>query len=206
MKNDTNGQPFRATDAAAEMPAGAFRALPLGAVLPSGWLAEQLQLQASGLTGRLEETWADVGPDSAWKGGSGEAWERGPYYLDGLIPLAHLTKDPDLQSKVGRWIDAIVASSREDGFFGPPSNEDWWPRMVALKALTQQYEATGDTRLLDVMERYFDHQSTHLPERPLTDWGRVRGADNVLSVLRAAPSSGITRGSVDAPARLPRPG
>lgn len=159
-----------------------FRELPLGTVRPAGWLAEQLRLQADGLTGHLEELWPDVGPDSAWLGGSGEDWERGPYYLDGLVPLAHLTSDPALLEKAQRWIESILSSQGPDGQFGPRTNDDWWPRMVALKALTQHHDATGDERVLSLMARYLAFQRAHLPERPLRDWGRVRGADNVLSV------------------------
>jgi hypothetical protein len=164
-------------------PSAALRRLPLGSIRPSGWLEEQLRLQATGLTGQLEETWPDVGPRSAWVGGDGEDWERGPYYLDGLVPLAHLTGDAGLLGKAGRWVEAIMASRRDDGQFGPPTNDDWWPRMVALKALAQHHDATADRRVLELMSAYFHYQATSLPTRPLRDWGRVRGADNALAVL-----------------------
>ena len=55
---------------------GRFAFLPLRAVEPLGWLREQLQIQASGLSGHLEEVWKDVGPGSGWLGGKGESWEN----------------------------------------------------------------------------------------------------------------------------------
>ncbi len=160
----------------------AFQELPLGAVRARGWLLDQLRLQADGLTGHLSELWPDVGPNSAWLGGDGEAWERGPYHLDGLLPLAHLLEDPRLLARAQTWVEAILTSQREDGFFGPAQNDDWWPRMVALKALTQHADATGDARVAPFMTRYFRYQLAQLPARPLFSWGQVRGADNVLSV------------------------
>lgn len=156
--------------------------LGLGAIRPTGWLRDQLQLQARNITGRLEEIWPDVGPNSAWRGGDGEDWERGPYYLDGLVPLAHVLDDPELQEKAARWIEAILTSQREDGSFGPLSNDDWWPRMVVAKALTQHAEATGDERIVPFLTRYFRYQLEQLPGRPLESWGEARGADNALSV------------------------
>ena len=159
-----------------------MRELPLGAVEPSGWLLAQLRLQADGLTGHLEEIWPDVGPNSGWLGGDGEDWERGPYYCDGLIPLAYLLKDARLIARARRWVEWTLASQQPNGQFGPATNDDWWPRMVMLKVLTQYHEATGDARVLPFMARYFRYQYEALPDRPLRNWGRVRGADNLLSV------------------------
>ncbi len=168
----------------------AFRRLPVGSVRPTGWLREQLQLQADGLTGHLEELWPDVGPDSAWLGGSGEDWERGPYYVDGLVPLAYVLRDRALVRKARRWTDAIIGSQRGDGQFGPESNVDWWPRMVALKVLAQHFEASRDDRVLPFMERYFRYQLAELPRRPLDDWARARAGENLLMLawyLRRRP-------------------
>src|SRR6266568_9056594 len=82
-----------------------FHFLPLTAIRPTGWLRQQLEVQAHGLGGHLDEVWADVGSNSGWLGGSGENWERGPYYLDGLLPLAYLLKDERLIHNVQPWIE-----------------------------------------------------------------------------------------------------
>jgi DUF1680 family protein len=161
----------------------AFYMLPLGSVLPAGWLRSQLQIQANGLGGHLDETWADVGGNSAWLGGTGEAWERGPYFLDGLLPLAYLLNDERLKAKAQKFIDWTVSNQAANGMIGPRSNDDWWPRMVMLKALVQYQEATGDPRVIPLLSRYFAYQLKSLPARPLRDWGKFRWQDNVLVVI-----------------------
>ncbi|HVU00038.1 MAG TPA: beta-L-arabinofuranosidase domain-containing protein [Acidobacteriaceae bacterium] len=161
----------------------ALTPLKLGSIRPEGWLREQLLLQANGLGGHLDEVWPDVGPNSGWIGGTGESWERGPYFVDGLVPLAWQLEDQTLQSKALRFIDWTLGHAQSSGFFGPGSNNDWWPRMVMLKALCQYEEASGDDRVIPVMERYFDYCLRELPGRPLRDWGRYRWQDQALSVI-----------------------
>ena len=64
-----------------------------GTIKPAGWLREQLKIQAAGLSGHLDEFWPDI-KNSAWIGGKAEGWERVPYWLDGMVPLAYLLDDP----------------------------------------------------------------------------------------------------------------
>ena len=156
---------------------------PLGSITPRGWLLRELVAQKNGLSGHIDEIWSDLGPDSGWLGGRGENWERGPYYLDGLIPLAYALNDETLKQKTQKWIEWMLSSQRADGFFGPADNLDWWPRMVALKVLTQYHEATGDMRALNLMDRYFRFQLRQMPDQPLAMWAAPRGQEQLLPML-----------------------
>jgi len=160
-----------------------FYSLPQGSVRPAGWLKEQLRIQADGLGGHLDEVWADTGPHSGWLGGTGESWERGPYFLDGLVPLAWLLDDARLKEKAQRLIDWTLDRQAPSGMIGPASNDDWWPRMVMLKALTQYQEFTADNRVIPVIDRYLRYQLAQLPLRPLKDWGKFRWQDELLTVV-----------------------
>ncbi|MDP9170295.1 MAG: glycoside hydrolase family 127 protein [Acidobacteriota bacterium] len=166
----------------------AFYQLPLGAVKPAGWLKQQLRIQANGLSGHLDEIWPDVGPDSAWLGGKGEGWERGPYYLDGLLPLAYLLEDPALIAKAQKWVNWTLDHQRADGGFGPEATygkptADWWPNMVMLKVLTQYQEVSGDARVIPLLEKYFAYQAAQLETNPLHEWAEYRWGDEVLSII-----------------------
>jgi hypothetical protein len=179
----------------------AYIELPLGSIKPEGWLLHQLQLMRDGMTGHLDEWYASVvGERNGWLGGDGDGWERGPYWLDGLVPLAWQLDDKELQQKAMRWIEWSLQSQTDSGYFGPvpfqkePEPEpglqkgmrrDWWPKMVMLKVLQQYYEVSGDQRVIDLMLNYFRYQLRVLPQYPLDHWSfwaNRRGADNLLMV------------------------
>ncbi len=176
-----------------------FMELPLGAIKPEGWLKLQLQAQVTGLTGHLDEVYPNVvGKRNAWLGGDGDAWERGPYWIDGLLPLAYILDDQGLKDKAQVWVEAILGSQKEDGYFGPDidrdpepglqrnNSHDWWPKMVALKIIKQYYMATRDERVIPFLDKYFRYQLKMLPKYPLgnwTFWGAQRGGDNLEVVL-----------------------
>ena len=157
--------------------------LPLGSIRPEDWLLEQLQTQRDGLTAGLDERWADLGPECGWLGGPGDSGENAPYYLDGLVALAWTLDDEALKAKAMRYIEWILASQREDGWFGPAGNEDYWPLMIAMKALRQYFTATSDRRVLVLMDRFFKYQVKHLSDHPLRSWAVARGGENMELAL-----------------------
>lgn len=175
-----------------------YMELPLGAVRPDGWLRDQLNRQATGLTGHLDEAVPNImGDRNGWLGGDGDKWERGPYWIDGLVPLAYILDDDALKAKAQRWIEWTLASQQESGFFGPSEDlpnvdglqrdrtHDWWPRIVVLKFMQQYYDATGDERVIEFMTKYFRFQLETLPKQPLGEWSYwavERGADNIMVV------------------------
>jgi uncharacterized protein len=158
----------------------AYIMLPLGSVKPAGWLKSQLEAQASGLTGNVDDFWPDL-KNSMWRGGTGDAWERGPYFLDGLVPLAYLLDDERLKEKVKSWIEPILVSSRDSGWYGPLKNKDRWPIAVANKVLMQYYEATSDTRALNVLKKYFRYIHDTPPDWPDQEWRGVRAMENAVT-------------------------
>ena len=95
-----------------------FRPLPIGSIRPTGWLLRQLQIQVAGLSGYLDEFWPDVG-QSGWFGGQAEGWERAPYWLDGVIPLAWMLEDKALQNRISHYVDYIITHQRADGWYRP---------------------------------------------------------------------------------------
>ena len=156
-------------------------------MIPRAWLRRQLRIQAEGLSGSLDEFWPPLA-DNQWLGGDEDGWERGPYYADGLVPLATLLDDDRLREKARTWIEGFLSWRAEDGWIGPRRPafsvfpDDPWPRAVVMKALRQHYEATGDERAVDAMLGFCEllHDS-ELDERPLTDWARFRWQDLALS-------------------------
>lgn len=128
-----------------------FKCCDIPEISPQGWLKRQMEIQMDGLTGKLYDVWDCVGSYSGWLGGTGENWERGPYYLDGLLPLSWYLKDKKHWELACRFVEWTLGSTDETGNFGPEaSKQDYWSRFVMLKVLIQYYEIKKDARVLEL--------------------------------------------------------
>jgi len=161
-----------------------LKPLPLGSIKPTGWLKNQLRIQADGLSGHLDEFWPDIS-DSAWFGGKSDAWERAPYWLDGVVPLAFLLEDKDLITRVTKYINHIIALQDESGWISPAEDQsryDLWAIFLVLKPLIQYHEAAGDERIPEVVEKTLKWVDGHIDRRPLFNWGKFRWFESLLSI------------------------
>ena len=168
--------------------------LPIGSIIPKGWLRHQLELEAQGMTGRLPEVskWCKF-EGNAWSDPQGQGhsgWEELPYWLKGYGDLGYVLGDQEIIKSARKWIDAVLASQQADGWFGPRANKtglegkpDLWPHMVMCNVLETFYEFTGDERVIPFLTRYFKWLNT----RPGDNfgagyWPRIRFGDNIESI------------------------
>ncbi|HOO56180.1 MAG TPA: glycoside hydrolase family 127 protein [bacterium] len=168
--------------------------LPVGSIMPGGWLLKYFELQRDGLTGNLGKisAWLQK-EDNAWlsEDGHGEwGWEEVPYWLKGYANIGYILGDEEIIREAKVWTEGAINSRREDGNFGPvrifddDGSQDFWANMVMLFCLQSYYEYSGDRRVIDLMTDYFRYQLSVPDDKLLTHyWQHLRGGDNLYSVF-----------------------
>ncbi len=161
---------------------------------PYGWMKNQLEIQAKGLSGNLDKVWRDI-RDSKWIGGKAEGWERVPYWLDGFIPLAYLIKNQDMIARAKKYINAIINRKEEDGWICPCTlNErpkyDVWASMLILKVFKVYYECSNDERIPIICEEILYNLKEHITTYPLSSkplfnrrWGEYRWYETLITIF-----------------------
>ncbi len=166
-----------------------FQFLKASDIAPRGWLKKQLDIQAEGLHGNLDIVWNDVA-QSKWLGGEFDGWERFPYFLDGYIPLAYLTKDQEKIRKARHYIDVILDSQLDNGFIKPenmPLEEaeriDRWSMFLILKVLATYAECEEDARIVPALEKGLDYLYNSINAHSVRDWAASRWFECCIPIL-----------------------
>jgi len=132
--------------------------LHLGAVEPAGWLRDQLQVQARGLTSHLDTVW-DVVAESGWKGDAGRNVTPEcctprfvPRWLEGLNALAAVLNDARLKALAEPYMQYILTV--RNLALVTPSATAW---MHLGRMLPDYYEVTGDARAIALAGRILEY-------------------------------------------------
>ncbi len=140
----------------------ALSPLPLGAVRPEGWLKYQLSMMTEGLVGRLYENNEFLSPSNGWICAGGSGWEEQPYWLRSFVKLSVLTQNERCLAVSRDWMEKMLLTVDEDGWFGPADIKrrkfangaaltDIWPHMVMVECVRNWYEYTRDERYLKML-------------------------------------------------------
>jgi hypothetical protein len=137
----------------------------------------------------------DVG-QSQWFGGNADGWERAPYWLDGLVPLAGVLGDTILMEKCKRYVKKIITGQRPDGWYAPYPTDagsrqyDLWAILLANKVLVQCHEATSEAIVLEAVMKNLKAMLKILDQNPLFGWGKFRWFEGLISVYYAYEKTG----------------
>ena len=154
-----------------------------------GWIKKQLICQVEGLFGNLDSVWKDV-RDSKWLGGDEEGWERFPYYLNGLIPIAYALKDEELLNKANRYIGIIIESQRENGRICPINDtdkfsNDLWSMFLILKVLTIYAQVSGNTNADNAIVNGLKYINNSMNHNTIINWAHARYFECFIPLLYA---------------------
>jgi hypothetical protein len=167
-----------------------FMKLPLGSIAPRGWLRGQLELDAVGIPGRLEEISQFLKFDNCgWVNPDKFGYEELPYWLRGYLSLAYTLQDEKLIAHARKWVEAIIATRQPDGFFGPKmlrsvekGKTESFPHMCVIYALCSYYEATGDRRALDLVAGFYRWLGRQPELYFKTGWGGTRWSEHLHGI------------------------
>ena len=134
-----------------------YQPVPLGRVMPAGWLAAQLEAEVTGQTGWLHKFYPPV-MNSPWISNCSQGCEDTnegedfAYWFNAAVSLAVLSKSDRLKSDITDFVELILASQDEKGWLGPPTSDSdgnsEWARWPVLQGLISWREYTGDERIL----------------------------------------------------------
>ncbi|WP_298537054.1 beta-L-arabinofuranosidase domain-containing protein [uncultured Algibacter sp.] len=177
--------------------------LPSKHIEPDGWVKDFLIRQENGLTGHPEESgfpfntgmWTEDMDFKNREFDGGSPWwpfEQTAYYLDGALRCGYMNKSKNLKQRVLNNINYVLSHADSEGILHAGHiDDDWWPLVVFIRMLVEEYKNTNDDVLLQALENHY--QSTYKKEEsykvPKNGGFKVR---SVLHIEHLTSLYGIT--------------
>ena len=89
----------------------------------------------------------------------GEDWfpyEQVAYYLDGALRCGYLVNNAEMKRIAKDNIDYMLSTADKNGQLRLSDIEDdWWPLVVFIRMMAEEYENTKDPKLLDALSKHY---------------------------------------------------
>ncbi|KAL5485522.1 hypothetical protein ACEPAI_8164 [Sanghuangporus weigelae] len=166
--------------------------LPLGAIKPTGWLLDQLNVQMNGLWGHEHEFYHYVS-QTDWLGGDSyysNLEEAGSYWFNAMVPAAVLADSAEVQSQTQYFLDFVLDNQDETGWLGPEVFDSskprfLWARYPYLFGAMQmvEYNNTLADRVIPAVYKFVTLANSMMKNGTgLEDWTRTRWEDFVIAL------------------------
>lgn len=178
----------------------------VGEVKPEGWLHDWCGMASRGLTKNLGDDFTEF--VKGWESADEPGWwhyEQTGYYADGVTRLGFIMDDTLLMNRSRRIMEAVVARQKPNGYI-MSNNKDYvekwgttegdygmyWSEAVFGRAALAYYSATGDERVLAMLENVYDEfpifdrekEKYPLSGVELDNMRKIVGLENMLELSR----------------------
>lgn len=178
----------------------------VGEVKPERWLHDWCGMAARGLTKNLGDNFTEF--VKGWESADEKGWwhyEQTGYYIDGVTRLGFIMDDTLLMNRSRRIMKAVVARQKPNGYI-MSNNKDYvekwgttdgdygmyWSEAVFGRAALAYYSATGDEKVLQMLENVYDEfplfdrkqEKYPLSGVELDNMRKIVGLENMLELSR----------------------
>ena len=178
----------------------------VGEIKPEGWLHDWCGMAARGLTKNLGNDFTEF--VKGWESADEPGWwhyEQTGYYADGVTRLGFIMDDTLLMNRSRRIMEAVVARQKPNGYI-MSNNKDYvekwgttegdfgmyWSEAVFGRAALAYYSATGDERVLKMLENVYDEfplfdrskEKYPLSGVEMDNLRKIVGLENMLEISR----------------------
>ena len=178
----------------------------VGEVKPEGWLHDWCGMATRGLTKNLGDNFTEF--VKGWESADEKGWwhyEQTGYYIDGVTRLGFIMDDTLLMNRSRRIMESVVARQKPNGYI-MSNNKDYvekwgttdgdygmyWSEAVFGRAALAYYSATGDEKVLQMLENVYDefplfdrkNEKYPLSGVELDNMRKIVGLENMLELSR----------------------